>query len=161
MTSEDPRREMLRHTVATLGYRGGKAMRDAPESFAGFRVSETSRTPAQILAHIGDLLDWVLSMAKGAEAWHNSAPQPWAQDVDRFHASLARFDEYLASEADLACSCERLFQGAIADALTHVGQLTMLRRIAGAPMRSENYSRADIQRGRVGPEQTSPRQEFD
>ena len=161
MTSEDPKREMLRHTLATLAYRGGKAIRDAPESFAGFRVSETSRTPSQILAHIGDLLDWVLTMAKGAEAWNNSAPQPWAQDVDRFHASLARFDEYLASEEDLACSCERLFQGAIADALTHVGQLTMLRRIAGAPMRSENYSRADIQSGRVGAEQTSPRQEFD
>jgi hypothetical protein len=161
MTSEDPKREMLRHTLATLAYRGGKAVRNAPESFAAFRVSETSRTPAQILAHIGDLLDWVLSMAKGAEAWNNSTPQPWAQDVDRFHASLARLDEYLASEADLACSCERLFQGAIADALTHVGQLTMLRRIAGAPMRSENYSRADIQSGRVGAEQTSPRQEFD
>ena len=161
MTSEDPKREMLRHTLATLAYRGGKAIRDAPESFAGFRVSETSRTPAQILAHIGDLLDWVLTMAKGTEAWNNSAPQKWAQDVDRFHASLARFDDYLASKEDLACSCERLFQGAIADALTHVGQLTMLRRIAGAPMRSENYSRADIQSGRVGAQQTAPRQEFD
>lgn len=161
MEQQDPKREMLRHTVATLAYRGGKAIRDAPESFAAFRVSETSRTPAQILAHIGDLLDWVLSMAKGAEAWNNSLPQTWSQDVDRFHASLARLDEYLASEAELACSCERLFQGAIADALTHVGQLTMLRRIAGAPMRSENYSRADIRSGRVGAEQTAPRQEFD
>ena len=161
MASEDPKREMLRHTVATLAYRGGKAVRYAPESFAGFRASETSRTPAEILAHIGDLIDWMLSMAKGSEAWHESAPQPWAQDVERFHACLARFDEYLASEEDLACSCERLFQGAIADALTHVGQLTMLRRIAGAPMRSENYSKADIQSGRVGAEQAAPRREFD
>lgn len=161
MAIEDPKREMLRHTVATLAYRGGKAIRDAPDSFANFRASETSRTPAEILAHIGDLLDWVLTMAKGAEAWSNSAPQPWADDVARFHASLARFDEYLASGEDLACSCERLFQGAIADALTHVGQLTMLRRIAGAPMRSENYSKADIQSGRVGAEQTAPRREFD
>jgi hypothetical protein len=161
MDSLDPKREMLRHTVATLAYRGGKAVRDAPESFAGFRASETSRTPSEILAHIGDLIDWVLTMAKGAEAWSNSAPQSWAQDVDRFHASLGRFDEYLASEEGLACTCERLFQGAIADALTHVGQLTMLRRIAGAPIRSENYSKADIQSGRVGAEQTAPRQEFD
>lgn len=161
MASEDPKREMLRHTVATLAYRGGKAVRNAPESFAGFRASETSRTPAELLAHIDDLIDWMLSMAKGSEAWHESAPQPWAQDVERFHACLARFDEYLASEEDLACSCERLFQGAIADALTHVGQLTMLRRIAGAPMRSENYSKADIQSGRVGAEQTAPRREFD
>jgi hypothetical protein len=161
MESVDPKREMLRHTIATLAYRGGKAVREAPESFANFRASETTRTPAEILAHIGDLLDWALSMAKGAEVWHDSAPQPWAQDVDRFHASLARFDEYLASGEDLACSCERLFQGAIADALTHVGQLAMLRRIAGAPIRGENYSKADIQSGRVGAEQAAPRREFD
>ena len=161
MANEDPKRELLRHTIATLAYRGGKAVRGAPESFAGFRVSETSRTPAQILAHIADLLDWALTMAKGAEAWRDSEPQTWTQNIDRFHASLARFDEYLASEEDLGCSCERLFQGAIADALTPVGQLTMLRRIAGAPMRSENYSKADISSGRVGAEQTSPRREFD
>lgn len=161
MESKDPKRELLRHTVATLAYRGGKAVRAAPNSFANFRASETSRTPANILAHIGDLLDWALSMAKGEEAWHESSPQSWAQDVDRFHSSLARLDEYLASEEDLACTGERLFQGAIADALTHVGQLTMLRRIAGAPMRSENYSKADIRSGRVGAEQTAPRREFD
>lgn len=152
---------MLRHTVATLAYRGGKAVRDAPASFANFRTSETSRTPAEILAHIGDLLDWALSMAKGTEAWRNSGPQQWRQDVDRFHAGLARLDEYLASDEALACPCERLFQGAIADALTHVGQLTMLRRIAGAPIRGENYSKADIQVGRVGAEQAPARREFD
>jgi hypothetical protein len=161
MQSQDPKREMLRHTVATLAYRGGKAVRDAPTSFAGFRASETSRTPAEILAHIGDLLDWALSMAKGSESWRDSGPQPWEQDVGRFHACLARLDEYLGSDGALACSCERLFQGAIADALTHVGQLTMLRRIAGAPIRGENYSKADIQVGRVGAEQPPPRREFD
>lgn len=161
MESKDSRREMLRHTVATLAYRGGKAVRAAPPSFAYFRPSETSRTPAEILAHIGDLLDWALSMAKGSEAWRNSDPLPWEQDVVRFHASLARLDEYLATDQALACSCERLFQGAIADALTHVGQLTMLRRIAGAPIRGENYSKADIQVGRVGAEQPPPRREFD
>ncbi len=161
MQRVDPKREMLRHTIATLAYRGGKAVRDAPESFPGFRASETTRTPAQILAHIGDLLDWALSMAKGAEAWHNTEPEAWAQDVNRFHSSLARFDEFLASSDELKCPCERLLQGAIADALTHVGQLAMLRRIAGAAIRGENYSRADIQAGRVGAEQSAPRSEFD
>jgi hypothetical protein len=161
MNTEDPKREMLRHTVATLAYRGGKAVRDAPDSFAGFRASETTRTPAEILAHIGDLLDWALSMAKGAEVWHDSKPQPWVQDVERFHSSLVRFDEYLASSEELACSCERLFQGAIADSLTHVGQIAMLRRISGAAIRGENYSKADIERGRVGAEQAAPRREFD
>lgn len=161
MESKDPKREMLRHTVATLAYRGGKAVRDAPASFASFRASETSRTPAEILAHIGDLLDWALSIAKGSESWRDSGPQPWEQDVGRFHVCLARLDEYLGSDGALACSCERLFQGAIADALTHVGQLTMLRRIAGAPIRGENYSKSDIQVGRVGAEQALPRREFD
>ena len=161
MDKIDQKREMLRHTVGTLAYRGGKAVRDAPESFAGFRASETTRTPAQILAHICDLLDWALSMANGAEKWHNSDSQPWVEDVKRFHSCLAHFDEVLASREDLACPCERLFQGAIADALTHVGQLTILRRIAGSPIRGENYSRADIRAGRVGADQTSPAQEFD
>ena len=72
-----------------------------------------------------------------------------------------RFDEYLASDAPLACEAEQLFQGPIADALNHVGQIALLRRLAGAPIRAENYYRAEITRGRVGMEQTPPRREFD
>jgi len=159
--STDPKREMLRHTVATLAYRGGKAVRGAPESFAIFRPSDTSRTPGQILAHIGDLLDWALSMAKGSEKWHNSEPNSWVGDVERFHASLSRLDEYLASGEELGATCERIFQGAIADSLTHVGQLAMLRRIAGDPIKGENYSKADIRSGRVRADQTKPQSEFD
>ena len=161
MENPDPKRDLLRHTVATVAYRGGKAARGAPESFAAFRVAEASRTPIEILTHIGDLFDWALSMAKGAEAWHDSNPLPWPEEVDRFYSSLARFDQYLASGQELACTCERLFQGAIADSLTHVGQLAMLRRVAGAAIRGENYSRAKIEAGRVGADQSSPVQEFD
>jgi hypothetical protein len=152
---------MLRHTLATLAYRGAKAVRGANESFASFRASETTRMPAQILAHVGDLLDWALSIAKGAETWNNAEPLPWTEEVERFHVALASFDDYLASESELAASCERLFQGPIADALTHVGQLTMLRRIAGEPIKGENYSRAKIEAGRVGTEQETPKREFD
>ncbi len=161
MPSSDTKREMLRHTAATLAYRGAKAVRGAPDSFASYKASETTRTPAQILAHIGDLLDWGLSIAQGAEAWNNSDPLPWDQEVARFHQALESFDKYLASEAELSAPCERLFQGPIADALTHVGQLTMLRRIAGAPIKAENYSRAKIEGGRVGAEQAAPKREFD
>jgi hypothetical protein len=161
MNSADPKRELLRHTLATLAYRGAKAVREAPGSFASFKASETTRTPAQILAHIGDLLDWALSIAKGAEAWNNSEPLPWDQEVARFHQALESFDNYLASDAELSAPCERLFQGPIADALTHVGQLTMLRRMAGAAIKGENYSRAKIEAGRVGPEQAAPKREFD
>ena len=161
MQSSEPKRELLRHTVATLAYRGAKAVRDAPESFASFRASKTTRTPAEILAHIGDLLDWALSIAKGGETWHNSKPLPWSQGIERFHTALASLDEYLASNTELGGTCERLFQGAIADSLTHVGQLTMLRRIADAPIRGENYSVAKIEAGRVGAQQATALFEFD
>lgn len=154
------KREFLRHTVATVAYRGGKAVRGAPPEFASYAAGPGSRTPAQILAHIGDLFDWALSQAQGAEAWHDSPPLDWGPGVDRFFAALQKFDEYLASSAALAVPEERLLQGAVADALTHVGQLAMLRRLAGAPIRGENYSRAQIAAGRVGPDQSSPRREF-
>ena len=153
-------RELLRHALATIAYRGGKAVRGAPESFVTFKVHPASRTPSEILAHIGDLFDWALSLAKGAQAWRDSTPIAWDQEIDRFFASLGRFDAYLASDAPLGESAERLFQGPIADALTHVGQLTLLRRVHGAPIRSENYHKADIAVGRVGPDQTAPRREF-
>ena len=154
-------RDHLRHTLATLAYRGGKTLRDTPAGFGEFSVGATSRTPGRILAHIGDLLDWALSQARGAEAWRNSSPQEWTADVTRFFDALRSLDDFLASDAPLACSPEKLFQGAIADALTHVGQIAMLRRLAGSPVRGENYSQADIAAGRVGPDQTKPRREFD
>lgn len=157
----DAKRELLRHTVATVAYRGSKAVRGAPEAFAQFTIGASPRTPAKILAHIGDLFDWALSQAKGAEAWTDSAPLEWTHEVERFHDAVRRFDAYLASDAPLAVHPERLFQGAIADALTHVGQLAMLRRLSGAPIKGENYSRADIVAGRVGPDQAPPRREFD
>lgn len=156
----DPTRAFLRHTVATVAYRGGKAVRGAPASFAAYSPDGSDRTPAKILAHVGDLYDWALSQARGAEAWSESTPLDWDGEVARFFTSLQRFDDYLASDAPLAVAAEQLFQGAIADSLTHVGQLAMLRRLAGARMRSENYSRADIVAGRVGPQQTAPKREF-
>ena len=157
----DPKRELLRHTVATVAYRGGKALRGAPEGFAGFRVGEASRTPGQILAHVGDLFDWALSIAKGQEGWQDSGPLPWVQEVDRFFAALGGFDAYLASDAPLHADAEKLFQGPIADALTHVGQIAMLRRLAGFPVKGENYFRAEITAGRVGNDQPPAVREFD
>jgi hypothetical protein len=157
----DPKRELLRHTVATVAYRGGKSIRGAAPTFAAFRAGDTTRTPAAILAHIGDLFDWGLSIARGAQTWNNSTPLAWDEEVARFFHTVRRFDDYLASDAPLACEPEALFQGPVADALNHIGQLAMLRRLAGAPIKGENYYRADIVRGRVGAEQTAPRREFD
>jgi hypothetical protein len=156
----DDKRALLRHTVATVAYRGGKAVRGAPASFAKYASGDPPKTPEQILAHVGDLFDWALSIAEGAQKWNNSTPLAWDAEVARFFGAVKRFDDYLASDAPLAATPERLFQGAIADALTHIGQLAMLRRLAACPMKSENYHQADIVTGRVGDEQTAARREF-
>ncbi len=157
----DAKRELLRHTVATLAYRGRKALAGAPEEFASFHASPKTRTPGEILAHVGDLLDWSLSLAKGKEHWHNSAPLAWDREIQRFFACLEAFDAYLGSDLPLGAPAEKLFQGPIADALTHIGQIAMLRRLAGSPVKAENYFRAGIAVGQVGPEQPSPTREFD
>lgn len=160
-SSLNDKRQLLRHTLATLAYRGGKAVANAPEGFNGFRIKEGTRSPEEILAHIGDLLDWALSIAMGKQRWHDSKPLRWDDEVARFFSALQVFDSYLASDNVLNASEEKLFQGPIADALTHVGQIAMLRRMAGGPMKGENYFKADIEVGRVGPEQSTRRTEFD
>jgi hypothetical protein len=157
MTSD---RTLLRHTLATIAYRGGKTIRNAPASFAEYGAPDSSRTPANILAHMGDLMDWALSMADGSRKWHDSTPLAWEQEGERFFASLKKFDDYMASDAQLQAPVEKLFQGPIADALTHVGQLAMLRRLAGCPIQGENYFAAEITVGRVGADQAAPRKPF-
>jgi hypothetical protein len=160
MATSDPARELLRHTLATLAYRAGKVLRGAPEGFASFSAGSDVRTPGQILAHLGDLFDWALSLAKGAQAWTDSPALDWDAGMKRFFDSLERFEAYLASDAPLGSPPEKLFQGPIADGLAHVGQIAILRRLAGGPIRPENYHQADIAAGRVGQQQTPPRREF-
>ncbi len=157
----DPKRAFLRHTLATLAYRGGKTLRGAPDGFPDFRAGERTRTPAEILAHIGDLFDWALSLAEGKHVWRDSQPLPWDREIERFFAALAAFDARLAADEPLGFPAEKLFQGPVADALTHFGQIAMLRRMAGAPVRGENYFRAEIETGRLGPAQAAPVREFD
>ena len=157
----DEKRELLRHTLATLAYRGAKAVAGVPQAAAAFRADSKSRTLVEILAHVGDLLDWALTLATGEQKWHDSVPQAWDAEAARFFTRLQALDAYLASSQPLGCPPERLFQGPLADGLTHVGQIAMLRRLAGAPMRGENYFVADIVAGRVGPGQSPPKKEFD
>ena len=147
----DEKRELLRHTLATLAYRATRALEGAPDHFAGF--ARDGRKPVQILAHMGDLFDWAVSMADGSRRWHSSEPQAWEKEKRRFFDALQTFDAYLTSDKPLQASIEGLFQGPVADALTHVGQLAMLRRLAGCPTRGENFFVAEIAVGQVGPEQ--------
>ena len=155
------KRELLRHAVATLAYRGAKAIRGAPSSVGGFRAGEVTRTPLQILAHLGDLLEWALSLAEGNQRWHVATPGTWEDESARFFAALSQLDTYLASDRPLGCPAEKLLQGPVADGLTHVGQIVMLRRLANAPVRSENFFIAGIVAGRVGDDQAAPKFEFD
>jgi hypothetical protein len=151
----------LRHLVATLAYRAAKPLRDAPPDFSSFRPGEESRSAGEILSHLCDLLDWALSLARGHEQWRDSKPGSWNEDSERFFTALTAFDQYLASGAELHTPPESLFQGAIADALTHVGQIAMLRRLAGSPIPGENYSVANIAVGCTTADQNRPVHEFD
>jgi hypothetical protein len=159
--STDPARQLLRHSVATVAYRGAKALRGAPDHFASFHIGDKTRTPAQILAHMGDLFDWALSISQGQQAWHDSTPLPWNAEIERFFAAAKKFDDFLASSEPLNASAEGLFQAPVADALNHIGQIAMLRRLAGSPIKGENYFKSEIVAGRVGLEQSAPRREFE
>jgi hypothetical protein len=161
MGAHDDGRAFLRHTVATLAYRGGKVLRDAPAGFADFRAGDTSRSAGEILAHIGDLLDWAHGMVGGRHVWKPAAIESWDSGGRRFFDALAVLDADVAGDEPLGFPAERIFQGPVADALAHVGQIAYLRRLAGAPVRGENYFKADIVAGRVSERQTEPRVEFD
>jgi len=154
----DEKRELLRHTLATVAYRAARALDGAPDSFAGF--DGVGRLPVQILAHMGDLFDWALSTAIGQESWHNSQPRAWIEERERFFQSLKSLDSFLASDQPLKAPAERLFQGPVADALTHVGQLAMLRRLSGSPIQGENFYIAEIETGQVSANQPAPRRTF-
>jgi len=160
-TAPERERKFMRHTLATIAYRGAKPLRDAPASFGTTEIGGYPRTPVMILAHINDIFDWALSLSRGKSAWNASTPKEWSSEVTRFFHGLKAFDDYLASAEPLHESPEKLFQGPIADVLTHVGQLSLLRRMAGHPVKAENYHKAAIASGQVGREQPAPKLEFD
>ncbi len=156
----DSERQLIRHTLATLAYRCSKTIRGRDDEFANFRAGDGIRTPLEILAHIGDLLDWALTHANGAEKWNVAKPKSWDEQAERFHTALRLLDERLASDEPIACSYENLFQGPIADALTHVGQIATLRHLAGKKITGENYFVAKIETGRTGEDQPPGVYEF-
>ena len=154
-------RELLRHMLATIAYRGGKTLRGAPDGFGATSAGPDSRTAVQILSHMGDLFAWGLALADGEHRWSETQSDDWDAQVERFYAGLAAVDERLASPEPLGRPAEKLMQGPFADALTHVGQIAMLRRLAGSPVRGENYFKASVEAGRVGPDQAPPAFEFE
>jgi hypothetical protein len=162
---DDPAtRTFLRHSLATLAYRAGKTVRDTPAEFGAWRpATEPSRSAVEILAHMGDLMDWILRMLNGKPTWTTAEPLPWDREIERFFAAVKAVDDYLASGAPILWDPGKVFQGGIADALTHTGQLAMMRRLSGYKMKGESYAAAEIVIGRVGIDQTpaKPKYEFD
>jgi hypothetical protein len=154
-------RELLRHTVATLAYRAEKVLRDPPAGFAEQRASPTSRTSLEIVSHLGDLVEWGTRMANGDYKWEAGLVSDWTSACDRFFRGLAAFDAALTTSAFTPHSPGVIFQGPIADALTHVGQIALLRGMTGGAIKPESYARAEIQIGRVGTDQSAKRKEFD
>jgi hypothetical protein len=151
---------LLRRLVATLAYRAAKVLRDAPPGFDAMQLTSTRR-PCQIVAHMGDLMTWALCLARGDYVWKAEGSDDWTVEVQRFFDRLAALDAELAADRPFEGSVEMLIQGPLADALTHVGQLALLRGVFGAPIRPESYARADIVVGRVGLAQAAPRREFE
>ena len=154
-------RAILRHMIAAMVYRATRTIENAPSEFGAYRAQDQSRTPLQILSHLSDLCDWALTMSLGRERWHDATPQSWESETSRFYQSVKHLDDYLAGTSPVVCSVSRLIQGPVADAISHVGQLAMLRRMSGRPIRGENFFVADIEAGRVGPDQAPPRKTFE
>jgi hypothetical protein len=149
----------LRQLAATLAYRAAKVLRDVPPSFAHYSCGDSTRTPVRIVAHMADLMSWGTSKANGGYEWKAGGSDDWNIEVHRFFTGLAALDAVLAAD-DFKGSLEKLIQGPLADALTHVGQLAMLRGMAGVPVRPESYAKATITIGRVGRDQAAPGREF-
>jgi uncharacterized damage-inducible protein DinB len=159
--TSDPDRALFRHALATLGYRAEKTLRDAPASFATHRIGPTTRTPLEILGHLGDLIEWAEALAGGDGRWKAASIGDWDAELARFFDALERLDARCKDPEPLVRPAAQILQGPIADAFTHVGQIAMLRGMAGCPVRPESYARAVIAAGRVGPDQEPPRAEFD
>ena len=157
MPTIDPARITLRQMAATLAYRAAKVLRDAPPGFATRSFGDATRQPVKIVAHMGDLMTWGVSIANGGYEWQPAGGDDWTTEVERFFTGLAA----LAADGEFKGDINRLIQGPLADALTHVGQLAMLRGMMHAPVKPESYAKAAITAGRVGLEQAAPKAEFD
>lgn len=150
-------RALLQHFLAALAYRTQKALRDAPPRFGRFRAGPNSRTPYEIVWHMTGLIGYARTFLHGG----TYAPPGLANmddEIVRFHETLEALRDDFANPALTATiSDEQFLQGPLADAMTHVGQLAMLRRLAGSPVPSENFIMADVRASNVGAEQAAPR----
>lgn len=149
-------RRILRHFLAALAYRTQKALRGAPDDFAGFRAGTNVRTPNELLWHMTSVIGYARTMLHGG-SFDPPALPTFAAEIERFHETLdALRDDFGNPSLTAAISDEQFLQGPLADAMTHAGQLAMLRRLAGSPVASENFIFARIDAANVGASQPEP-----
>jgi hypothetical protein len=152
----DDKRHMLRHFLAALAYRTQKAVRGAPEDFAGFKAGNDVRTPQELVRHMTSVLGYARTFFIGGEYWPDPLPT-FRDEIERFHAMLADLRTHLEAGTPLnGLTEEQLLQGQFSDAMTHAGQLAMLRRLYGEPVRSENFIHAAISPENLTPDQPDP-----
>jgi hypothetical protein len=152
----NPERVLLRHFLAALAYRTQKALRGAPAGFGDFRAGQRTRTPQDLLRHMTSVLGYARTYFIGGRYRPDPLPD-LDQEVARLHEMLADLARHLSSDTPLAGTTPaQLLQGPFADAMTHVGQLAMLRRLAGSPVPPENFIVAAIDPLNLGPDQPPP-----
>ena len=147
----DDKRTLLRHFLAALAYRTQKALRDAPAEFDNFSAGEEIRTPAELVRHMTSVLGYARTFFIGGHYWPESLPS-LKEEVIRFHDMLEDLGRHIEVGTPLlqGMTAERLLQGPFSDAMTHAGQLAMLRRLAGVPVPPENFIVADVNPDRLG-----------
>jgi len=151
-----PGRSLLQHFLAAIAYRTQKALRDAPAGFADFRAGENVRTPHELLWHMTRVIGYAGTMLRGGE-FKPPAMDTFDAEVARFHATLAALHRDLGDDALQAqIADEQFLQGPLSDVMTHVGQLAMLRRLAGSPIAPEDFIFAKVRTDNVGAEQPLP-----
>jgi hypothetical protein len=153
----DDKRQVLRHFLAALAYRTQKALRDAPAEFGVFQAGAGVRSPAELVCHMTSVLGYARTFFVGGQYRPARLPSLQAETM-RFHEMLADLSQHLQSSTPLlqGMSPERLLQGPFADAMSHAGQLALLRRLFGRPVAPENFIVADIDEERCGPLQAEP-----
>ena len=149
-------KELLSHFLATLAYRTQKALRGAAQEFGDFRAAPGVRTPRELVRHMTSVIGYARTFFVGGAYVAEPLPD-LASELTRFHAILESLDAVLRTTDQAAASPEQLLQGPLADAMTHAGQLAMLRRLSGSPVPAENFLKAEIDAGNLGPEQPAPR----
>jgi len=149
-------RRLLQHFLAALAYRTQKALRGAPESFADFRAGTNVRTPRELLMHMTSLMGYARTLLHGGR-YEPPRVDTFSEEITRFHGMLgALLDDFADPTLEARITDQQFLQGPLADAMTHAGQLAMLRRLAGAPVASENFIYANISPRNLTENQAEP-----